>query len=528
MAVADAPVGPVSRRYPVHVQADPQPAASRWLWLVKWLLAIPHYVVLAFLWIAFMVLSIVALRRDPLHRPLPPGDLRLQRRRPALVLAGRLLLVRRAGHGPLPAVQPGRRARLPRALRRRLPRAPVPGAGAGQVVAARHPALHRRRRLPRVRHVGGPAVQRPVAAVWGGGLVGILVLVAAVLLAFTGSYPRPLYDLLLGVNRWVLRVAAYVSLMTDEYPPFRLDMGGEDPGRRAAAARRPAAAAASPPPHRRRRDPVRRRRRRPAGAPRAAGSRDPPPGRRPPAPWGRWRLATGERRRAPRRVGAGPPGWNAGRSISVVAGSLLAVVAVVLLVGGSAVLVANRTMRDNGYLTSPTQSFSSAGSAVVVGDLLLQGPDADATVPAQVAGTVRVRATPQDAATPVFIGIGHAAAVDTYLAGVARTLRGTAGGGARDLTGGAPSTPPAVAGVWDAQSTGPGQQVVFWTPHTGRWSMVLMNTDGTGPVTANIDVGVSAPWLAWVGGLLVAAGIIVLVAAAALIVVAVHRASRPR
>ena len=65
--------------------------------------------------------------------------------------------------------------------------------------------------------------------VWGGGLVGILVLVAAVVLAVTGRYPRPVYDLLLGVNRWVLRVAAYVGLMTDDYPPFRLDMGGPDP-----------------------------------------------------------------------------------------------------------------------------------------------------------------------------------------------------------------------------------------------------------------------------------------------------------
>ena len=64
----------------------------------------------------------------------------------------------------------------------------------------------------------------------GAGLIGVLVLIAAIIVAVTGSYPEPVFDFVLGMNRWVLRVAAYAALMTDRYAPFQLDMGGTDPG----------------------------------------------------------------------------------------------------------------------------------------------------------------------------------------------------------------------------------------------------------------------------------------------------------
>jgi hypothetical protein len=61
------------------------------------------------------------------------------------------------------------------------------------------------------------------------GLITVLALVAGILLAVTGRYPKDLFDLIIGLNSWCFQVLAYAGLMREEYPPFRLDLGGQEP-----------------------------------------------------------------------------------------------------------------------------------------------------------------------------------------------------------------------------------------------------------------------------------------------------------
>ena len=54
------------------------------------------------------------------------------------------------------------------------------------------------------------------------GLIFVLALIIAIVLLFTKKYNKDIFKINTGIVRWLLRVMAYIGLMTDEYPPFVL------------------------------------------------------------------------------------------------------------------------------------------------------------------------------------------------------------------------------------------------------------------------------------------------------------------
>ncbi|WP_026552465.1 DUF4389 domain-containing protein [Arthrobacter sp. H20] len=212
--------------YPVHLIGELDPSLSRWMWLVKWFLAIPHVLVLFFLWFAFAVTTIVAwfaiLFTGRYPRALftfNVGVLRWNWRVAfyAYSAAGTdkyppFTLARTNYPADVVVEYPERLSRglvLVKSWLLLIPHLLIVAAITGSAA-------------------WGWQVQSGEYNATGGlSLLGLLVLVAVVSLLFTGRYPRPLFAFILGLNRWTYRVLGYGALMRDEYPPFRLDQDTE-------------------------------------------------------------------------------------------------------------------------------------------------------------------------------------------------------------------------------------------------------------------------------------------------------------
>jgi hypothetical protein len=221
---------PPSEAYPVQVRARLDTPLSRWLWLVKWLLLVPHALILFALWVAFWLSSLFALVAIVITGRYPRalfdfnlGVLRWSWRVGFYAYSA-------LGTDRYPPFSLGEEPDYPARLDIAYPAHLSRGLALVKwwLLALPHYLI-----LAILFSGGTWFSWRLGETGWamGGSVVGLIVLVTGIVLAVTGSYPRPLFDLLVGFSRWALRVVGYAALMTDRYPPFRLDLGGEEPSR---------------------------------------------------------------------------------------------------------------------------------------------------------------------------------------------------------------------------------------------------------------------------------------------------------
>lgn len=206
---------------------------SRWLWLLKMITAIPHFVVLIALWLTFLVLTLVA-----------GGVVIITGRYPRAIFDLNVGILRwnwRVGFYGWAALGTDRYppfsfavvdypAALDIAYPEKLSRGLVL---AKWVLAVPHLII--------VGLVAADVMLYPIAALndvagdmrflGGYSVLNLLVVIAGFFLLVTGRYPAGLFGFLMGINRWLHRVLVYVAFMTDEYPPFRLDVGATEGGR---------------------------------------------------------------------------------------------------------------------------------------------------------------------------------------------------------------------------------------------------------------------------------------------------------
>jgi hypothetical protein len=455
--------------YPLHLRARPD-APGRWLWLVKWLLLIPHYLVLIVLWVAFVAVTLIGYVVVLFTGRYPRGIFDFN--------VGVLRWTWRVGFygyqvlgtdryppftlAPVPDYPADLTVEYPERVPHWQPLlAWLFAIPHFLIIAAVSGGSYQVTRGNQVEYVGPPS------------LVGVAVLVAAVVLLFTGTYPRGLFDLLTGVARWFLRVVAYVALLSRRYPPFRLDQGGEEPpdlptGPQSAALGMPVGTPAPP--------------------------------ARPSSPAG-----------------------TAGRVVALIVGVLLLVTSVGIGVGGGILLALNGSRDSDGYATSRTATIATTTAAVTTGDIDLQGNDQWRAAWGDI-GKVRITVSGATA-TPLFVGVAPKADVDRWLAGTAHDELVRAwtywGGPTYRRVGGVQAgvSAPTDQDFWTVRATGTGTVRLDWDPATanGRYAVVLANADGSTGVDSRARVGIRVPGLVPVGTVLLVLAVVFVLAALALI-----------
>lgn len=203
---------------------------TRWLWLFKMITAVPHFVVLTALWVTFIVLTLVAgvaiLFTGRYPRSLFALNAGILRWNWRVGFYGWAMI----GTDTYPPFTLAR-VDYPADLELTYPETMSRGLMLVKWLLA----------MPHLIIVGliaGTIMLYPIAALnelggetqflGGYSVLNLLVVLAGFFLLITGSYPASFFDFLMGINRWMHRVLIYVALMTDEYPPFRLDAGATE------------------------------------------------------------------------------------------------------------------------------------------------------------------------------------------------------------------------------------------------------------------------------------------------------------
>jgi hypothetical protein len=222
-----------SKAYPVTIKGELTATPSRGWWLLKWLLGIPHYIVLFFLAIAFAIVWIISFFAI-LFTGKHPKDL-FDFKVGVLRWFWRVSFYSYGALGtdiyPPFSLEPD--PNYPADLD-----IPYPEKMSRGLVLVKWWLLA----IPHyiiVSFLTGGWTWKMEGLEWqvgdrlwhvdkwqiggeGMGLISVMAIFAGVCLLFAGKYPQQLFKLVVGFNRWVIRVGAYASLMTDEYPPFRL------------------------------------------------------------------------------------------------------------------------------------------------------------------------------------------------------------------------------------------------------------------------------------------------------------------